>query len=137
MGAELLAKGVVGEAAKDAYKVAKDFVVTKFRGTAPLVEKIDQSPDQSSDAQKALIGIIASSADDETKRIASDLLLKIEQASAKPEVAAVIDVRKLRALKNFEISDATFTATLIRADEATFEGDFKLTGLRQGDAPKK
>ena len=43
----------------------------------------------------------------------------------------MIDIEHLRALKKFEISDATFSGTLIKAKDAVFSDDVKLTGLHQ------
>jgi hypothetical protein len=63
-------------------------------------------------------------------------LAKRRCAEDNPKAQAVFDFGKLRAAKNFELNDIQFFGTLLRAEEANFEGDFTATGISQNPTPK-
>ena len=133
-GAAAAAKDVASTAVKDAYAALKQLLITRYRKTEPFVEAVEADP-MSEPEQKVLSKQLDSvTPDNDLKDAVARLLGALEELRNDPRAEAVFDFDKLRAAKNFELSDVEFGGTLLRARDATFEGDFKATHLRQGSS---
>lgn len=130
-GAAVAAKDVATTAIKDAYSGLKRIIVDRYSKAGPFIEAVEANP-TSEPEQKVLASQLApATGDPELKEAASRLLQALADLQEDPRAQAVLDFRKLRAAKSFELTDIDFSGTLLRADEANFEGDFKATQLRQ------
>ena len=69
--------------------------------------------------------------DDDLKDCAQQLLKAVEALRQEPKAAALFDFDRLHAAGNFELEDIDTIGTILRAKEATFEKDFKATGIHQ------
>jgi len=130
-GATAIAKGFASEAIKDAYKGLKHLIVSRFQKAAPFVEAVEDDPSSEPEQRVLLKQLAQGNSDAEVKNAAVVLLEKLNELRSEPRAAAMLDFEKLNAAKNFELSDAVFSGTLLRAKEATFGGDVTLRGLRQ------
>jgi hypothetical protein len=130
-GAAAAAKNVATSAIKDAYAALKQLITDRYRKASPFVEAIEANP-TSEPEQKVLANQLgAANADPQLEESALTLLKALEDLHDDPRAQAVLDFKKLRAAKNFELTDIEFSGTLLHADDANFEGDFKATQLRQ------
>jgi hypothetical protein len=135
-GALAAAKDVATSAVKDAYQGLKKLVTDRYQHAAPAVAAVEAHPD-SEQKQKDLAVQLSAAAPapdpEQIKAMTQKLLQAIEdlRREAPAQTEAMFDFKKLRAAKNFELSDIEFSGTILRADEANFEGDFKATGLRR------
>jgi hypothetical protein len=131
-GALAAAKDVATSAVKDAYSGLKKLIVDRFQKAAPFVEAVESDP-TSEPEQKVLAKHLGAPGVDlqEVNNRAVALLDAIQQLEKDPRARAVFDFGKLRAARNFELDDIEFSDTLLHAEEANFEGDFKATHLRQ------
>lgn len=140
-GAAAAAKDVATKAITDAYAALKHLVIARYQKAEPFIEAVEGNP-TSAPEQKVLSNQLASvTADGELKDAVTRLLSALEELRTEPRAQAVFDFDKLKAAKNFELSNIEFDGTLLRAREATFDGDFKAANLRQGKstprAPEK
>jgi hypothetical protein len=130
-GAAAAAKDVATTAIKDAYSGLKKLIVDRYQKAAPFVEAVEANPTSEPEQKVLLRQLQEAEPDLEAKRQAVTLLDALQALEQDPRAQAVFDFGKLRAAKNFELSDIEFSGTLFRADEAIFEDDFKATKLRQ------
>jgi len=121
---------------KDAYAGLKAFLLDRYHRAGPLVEAVAANPTSAPEQKALATQLKETQSDPEAKRLAEALLDALQGLKSDPRAQAVFDFGKLRAAKNFELNDIQFSGTLVHADEATFEGDFKATNLRQ-DLPVK
>jgi hypothetical protein len=135
-GALAATKDVASTAVKDAYQGLRRLVVERYKRAEPFITAVESNP-ESEPEQKVLANQLKNAdSDPDLKTTAAKLLQALEDLQHDPKAQAILDFKKLRAAKNFELSDVEFTGTLLRAEDATFEGDFKATSLRQG-GPRK
>jgi hypothetical protein len=134
-GAAAAAKDVATKAVKDAYSGLRKLIVDRYQKAAPFVEAVESNPTSEPEQKVLLNQLNQAHSDAEAKSLAVALLDALQELQNDPRAQAVFDFGKLRAAKNFELSDIQFSGTLLRASEATFEGDFKATKLRQ-NGPK-
>jgi len=133
-GAIAAAKDVATSTVKDTYAALKRLIVDRNKKAAPFVEAVEANP-TSAPEQQVLSKQIAGAADDpELKKTAAALLEALEGLKNNPRAAALFDFGKLRAAKNFELTDIETSGTVLKADDATFDGDFKATNIRQKPA---
>lgn len=130
-GALAAAKDVATSAVKDAYAGLKKLIIDRYHKAGPLVAAIEAQPTSETDQKLLSTHLTQAEADPNLKQSAVALLQALEALHEDPRARAVFDFGKLRAAKNFELNDIEFSGTLLRADEATFDGDFKATQLRQ------
>jgi len=131
-GALAASKEVSTAAVKDAYQALKKLIVDRYHKAGPFVEAVEANP-TSEPEQRVLANQLPIVGDaSELKKTAEKLLQVLEELHQDSRAQALFDFKKLRAAKNFELNDIEFQGTLLRADEANFEGDFKATKLRQG-----
>lgn len=130
-GALAAAKDVATSAVKDAYAGLKKLIIDRYHKAGPLVAAIEAQPTSKNDQKLLSTHLTQTEADPNLKQSAVALLQALEALREDPRAQAVFDFGKLRAAKNFELNDIEFSGTLLRANEATFEGDFKATQLRQ------
>jgi len=132
-GAAAAAKDVASSAIKDAYAGLRRLIVDRYARAVPFAEAVEEDP--SSEPEQAVLAKQLSqagaSSDEELKSAAQTLLDAIEELREEPRVAALFDFVKLRAAKTFQLKDIEAFGTVLRADEATFEGDFIAEGVRQ------
>jgi hypothetical protein len=136
-GAAAGLKKVASAAVSDAYAALKNAIAKHHRTATPLVAAVEANPDSKSDQAALSRHLVDGNRSDEVRSAAERLLDALVQLHNEPAAQAMFDFNKLRAAKNFELSDIEVTGTLLRADEATFEGDFKATGIRQATSSKK
>ena len=130
-GAAAAAKDLATTTIKDAYTALKNLVIGRFSKTKPFIEAVEANPTSPAE-QKVLSNQLESAEpDDDLKGAVTRLLVALEELRHDSRAAAVLDFKKLRAAKNFELDQVDFDGTLLRADDANFEGDVKLTNLRQ------
>lgn len=129
--ASLIAKEVAPQAVKDAYNGLKNLILGRIGGARPDLEAMEREPDSAAQRDKLARQIQSAASDEEIKRIATQLLDALDKLKDEPKARALIDFKKLRAARNFEISDISLAGPLLVADEATFEGDFSIKGVRQ------
>lgn len=130
-GALAAAKDVATSAVKDAYAGLKKLIIDRYKKAGPLIEAVETHPTSQTDQKLLLNEFAQADADPKLKESAVNLLRTLEGLRDDPLAQAVFDFGKLRAARNFELNDIEFSGTLLRADEATFEGDFKATQIRQ------
>lgn len=123
-GALAMVKGVATDAAKDAYKALKAFVVKRVGSAEPFVEVVHQEPSQ--EAAGLLAKKITSLAgDSEADQLATTLRTAIEQMAKQPGADAVI------SLMNSVMGDFT-------AEGSTLKGQFlKASGSTLGNVTLK
>lgn len=130
-GAAAAAKDVATSAVKDAYLAVKHLITERYKKAAPFVEAVESNP-TSEPEQKVLANQLASAAaDPDMKQAALALIDALEELRGDSRASAVLDFGKLKAARGFKLTDIEFAGTLLRADEAEFQGDFEATGLRQ------
>ena len=130
-GALAAAKDVATSAVKDTYAGLKRFIADHYSHASSAVQAVEAHPDSEPEQKKLAGELQGGTSDPELKRLTTALLDALEKAHDQPNVQAVIDVGKIRAAKNFKLSDAEFFGPLIRADEIEAGGDVEFTGLRQ------
>jgi esterase/lipase superfamily enzyme len=130
-GAVAVAKDVATKAVKDAYSGLRQLIVDRYKKTAPFVEAVEANPTSTPEQEVLANQLQQATGDPQLKELASALLRALDELHNDPRAKAVFDFGKLKAAKNFELSDIDFSGTLLRAEEATFDGDFKSTNLRQ------
>jgi hypothetical protein len=134
-GAAAGSKDFATAAIKDSYAALKSFIVGRFKRAAPFVESLESDP-QSPAQQEVLAKNLAEAAgSDEGKKLADALLQALDQVKDEPGARALLDFDTLRALRRFELNDIHLAGPLLRARDATFEGDFIATNIRQ-DLPE-
>lgn len=132
-GATAAAKDLATSAVKDAYAGLRRLIADRYERAAPSAEDVEADP-TSEPEQKVLakkLDQAGAAGDEELKAATQALLNALEALRAEPRAAALFDFDKLRAAKNFELEDIEAAGTVLRAREATFEGDFKAKGIRQ------
>jgi hypothetical protein len=136
-GALAAAKDVATSAVKDSYSGLKSLIVDRYTHAGPFVEAVESDP--ASGPEQAVLAnrLHGIESDTEAKTLAATLLDELQKLEHKPAAAAVFDFKKLRAAKNFELTDIEYAGTLLRADDASFEGDFKATNIRQAAVGSK
>jgi hypothetical protein len=133
-GALAAAKEVATAGVKDAYQGLKRLITDRYQKAGPFVEAVEANP-ASEPEQKVLANQMPHAESDPALKAATVKLLQLlEELQNDSRAQAVFDFKKLRAAKNFELNDIEFSGTLLRADDANFEGDFKATKLRQAGA---
>lgn len=131
-GALAAAKDVATSTVKDAYTGLKTLIVDRYRKAAPFVEAVEANPTSEPEQQVLAKQLHDASADVEARQRAVALLESLETLEKDSRAQAIFDFGKLRAAKNFELSDIEFVGPLMVVHgDATFEGDFKATHLRQ------
>lgn len=130
-GATAVGKEFATAAIKDSYKALKAFVLKRFAGAEAFVQAVEDDPGSEPEQQVLAKKITGIGEAGEVKALVQTLISEIEAVRDAPGAAAVFDFDTLRAVRNFEIDGATFSGTLLRARDATFEGDFKATNIRQ------
>jgi hypothetical protein len=136
-GAVASAKDIATKAVKDAYAGLKQLIVDRYAKTAPFVDAVEAHP-TSTPEQEVLANQLQQAKDDpQLKDLTSALLRALEDLRNDHRAQAVFDFGRLRAARNFELSDIDFSGAFFRADEATFEGDFKATNLRQNSSRRE
>lgn len=133
-GATAVGTGFATEAIKDSYKALKRFVLGRFAGAEAFIQAVEDDPGSSPEQQVLAKKITGIAEADEIPALVQTLISEIEALKDEPRAAAVFDFDTLRAIKNFEIDGATFSGTLLRAREATFEGDFLARNIQQSPA---
>ena len=130
-GAAAGTTAVTTQAVIDGYAALKSLISRKF--SAVDVAALEKKPD--SEARQHVLAEELEEAgaarDEELKVKAVALLTAIEELQTKPEASALFDFAKLRAMKNFEISNIRAIGAVLRAHEAIFEGDFKASNIDQ------
>ncbi|WP_270933957.1 hypothetical protein [Falsiroseomonas oryzae] len=130
-GAAAIGKGIAGEAAKDAYKSLKSWLVGRREDTGAAIALLERDP--ASGAKQAVLAeeVAPLAAEAELRRLVAALSAAIAgQAEKQDEVAALIDLGSLRAAGNFELTDSQALGAVLRVrGDATFEKDVKLSGL--------
>jgi hypothetical protein len=136
-GAVAAAKNIATDAVRDAYAALKRLIIDRYHKAGPFVEAVESNPTSEAE-QKVLSNQLASAEiDSQLKESALALLNALEELRQDPHAQAVFDFGKLRAARNFELNDIEFSGTLLRADEASFEGDFKVEHLLLNTAKSK
>jgi hypothetical protein len=132
-GAAAAAKDVASAAIKDAYAGLKRLISERYQKAVPFVEAVEVDP-SSKPEQEVLAKQLdqqGANADADLKNLAGQLLAAIEHLREEPQAIALFDFDQLRAARNFELQNIQSIGTVLRAKDATFEGDFKAEGLRQ------
>lgn len=132
-GAAAGASQVATTAIRDGYAGLKRLIIDRYQQTGPFANAVEADP-TSEPEQEVLAKQLARAGaqrDEELKAAAQLLLNELESLRSEPRAAALFDFGKLRAAKNFELEDIRATGTVLRADEATFEGDFKARKIDQ------
>ena len=138
-GAEAGATVVATQAITDSYNALKAAIAGKF--SAIDIVAFEKKPN--SEARQEVLAEELEEAgadkDEELKAKAVALIDAVEDLRSHPKAAALFDFGKLRAAKNFELTDIKTISTVLRADEAIFEGDFKASNIEQtgGSAASK
>jgi hypothetical protein len=130
-GALAAAKDVATSAIKDSYSGLKALIVDRYKSAGPFVEAVEGDPASEPEQKVLAHQLHGIESDAEAKTLAAALLDELQKLEYKPAATALFDFKKLRAAKNFELTDIELAGTLLRADEANFEGDFKATKIRQ------
>lgn len=134
-GAVAVAKDLATDTVKASYTALKNFIIRRVSSSEAFINAIEEDP-QSQDEQRVLAKRLAGlGADEEIRQLVEQLTLELERLEHEPGATAVLDFEKLRAARSFELTDIDFSGTLLRARDATFEGDFRASGLRQQPAP--
>ena len=132
-GAAAAAKDVASAAIKDAYAGLKRLISDRYQKAGPFVEAVEVDP-SSEPEQQVLAKQLdqqGAGADADLKNLAEQLLAAIEHLREEPQATALFDFERLRAARNFELEDIQSIGTVLRAKDATIEGDFKAKGIRQ------
>ena len=132
-GAAAAAKDVASAAIKDAYAGLKRLISDRYQKAGPFVEAVEVDP-SSKPEQQVLAKRLdqeGAGADADLKKLARQLLATVEQLRQEPQATVLFDFDRLRAARNFELEDIQSIGTVLRAKDATFEGDFKAKGIRQ------
>lgn len=136
-GAVAGATKVASTAVTDAYNGLKNSIIKHNQAAKPLIAAVEADP-RSKPEQTALSTFLSDSARSaDVQEALSRLLDALIALSDQPAPKAMFDFKKLRAAKLFELSDIEAAGTVLRAEEATFEGDFRAVGLRQRSDEKK
>ena len=131
-GAVAAAKDVATSAIKDAYSALKKVITEKFHKSAPFVDALEADPTSEPEQQVLAKQLQGAGKDNDIKELVTSLLKALETLETDPGAQAMFDFKKLRAARNFELSDIEFSGPLMVVHEdANFEGDFKATKLRQ------
>jgi hypothetical protein len=130
-GATAAVTNLATEAVKDAYQGLKTLVVDRYRQSGPLVDALEAEPASAQKQNLLLNQLAGADADAAVKEAAVLLLDRLDQLRNDSRAQAVFDYGKLRAAKSFNLENIEFSGTLLRADDATFEGDFSAKNLRQ------
>jgi hypothetical protein len=130
-GALAATQEVTSSAIKDAYAGLKRFITDRYSHATAAVQSVEANPESEPEQKKLASELHGVEADPEAKRLTLALLEALEKAYDQPNAQPVIDVRKIRAARNFKLSDAEFFGPLIHSDEIDAGGDVEFTGLRQ------
>ena len=125
-GAAAAAKDVATDVIKDAYAGLKRLIIDRYQRAAPFADAVEADP--ASEPEQKVLGKQLDQAgapeDDDLKAAAQALLNELESLRSEPRAAAMFDFDRLRAARNFEL-DIEGIGQVLRAGDATFEGDFK------------
>lgn len=132
-GAAAAAKDVASSAIKDAYAGLRKLIVDRYARAVPFAEAVEEDP--SSEPEQAVLAKqleqAGASSDEGLKWAAETLLNALTELREDPRAAALFDFDKLQAAKTFQLKDIQAVGTVLRAREATFQGDFIAEGIRQ------
>ncbi len=131
MAGEAALKGVVGEAAKDAYKALKSRVA-KWAGSD--VEALEKTP--ASPARRAVVAEVIDNQSGEEqaalRALAQELIAALKRGGA-----IGLDIGRLEAME-VQVGDITVTeGTGARMEEVRVQGTFSAGNIRVGGATKK
>jgi hypothetical protein len=137
-GAAVAAKDVATSAVKDAYSALKKLIIDRYAHVAPLVEAVATNPG-SAPAQQALAAQLhGAESDTEARDHTVALLNALETSQRDSRAPAILSFNRLRAAKNFEISDVEFSSgTLLEVKDSSVEGDIKISHVRQSPVGQK
>ena len=140
-GAAAAAKDVATDVIKDAYAGLKRLIIDRYQRAAPFADAVEADP--ASEPEQKVLGKQldqAGAPEDDDLKAAAQALLKyatgqyseqsqallneLESLRSEPRAAAMFDFDRLRAARNFEL-DIEGIGQVLRAGDATFEGDFK------------
>ncbi len=134
MASEAAVKGVIGEAAKDAYRKLKEKVAQWAAGD---VQALEQNP--SSTARRAVVAEVVDQLPDadklSVKALADALAQSLKEAAAAGPIG--IDIGRLEAARVDLERIAVQEGTGFRAEEVKTPGDFKASDLSVGTQPGK
>jgi hypothetical protein len=135
-GALAEARKLGGAAVKDCYEALKKLLIDGYKSAAPFVEAVIADPTSASEQEVLAKRIPYASANSELKAAAVALLEQLEALRNDPAAQAVLNFDRLHAAKRFELRNIDVIGTLLKARDATFEGDFILENLTQGPPTK-
>lgn len=132
-GAAAATNVIASTAVMDAYAALKRVIVDRYKNAGPFVEPVESDPSSKPQRQALAKQLEQAGAggDDDLKAVAQALLSAIDELRNEPKAVALFNFSRLRAAKNFELTDIDLEGPLIIADEATFEGDFLVRGIHQ------
>ena len=130
-GATAALKDVATSAIKDAYAALRRLIAERHPKVIPFVEAVEADP--SSEPEQTVLSKKLSQAtmEPDVRDAAVALLERLDELRDESGARALFDFGKLRAAKNFQLTDIELTGALLKADEATFSGDFEARGIRQ------
>ena len=144
-GAVAAAKDVATSAVKDAYAGLKRIIADRYQSAEPFAAAVEEAAKEDFDSRAEQMVLAkklanAGAASDEDLKIAAQALLEaVESLKSDSRAAALFDFKKVRAMTTFEVTDpeVAFGQTFFRAEEATFEGPAKFSGIRQKGGTEK
>jgi dihydroxyacetone kinase DhaKLM complex PTS-EIIA-like component DhaM len=133
-GATAAAKDVATNAVKDAYSALKRLISDRYAKAGPFVDAVTAYPSSKPEQQvlaKQLENAGAAK-DEDLKTGAQQLLDALQKLNQEPKAAALFDFGGLLKARNFELTDIEAIGPILRVKgDATFEGDFEASGIRQ------
>jgi hypothetical protein len=140
-GATAAAKDVATDSIKSAFAGLKRLISDRYSKAGPFVDAVTSDPDSKPEQQVLAKQIeqTGASKDDEIRQLALKLLDEIHGLKNDQRASALFDFGGILKARNFELNDIEALGPVLRvAKDATFEGDFKATGIRQpGGEPGK
>ncbi|MEL6782315.1 MAG: hypothetical protein AAFO51_08045 [Pseudomonadota bacterium] len=132
-GAIAAGKELGGTALKDAYTALKTFIVDRYKNASAAVEALEEDPESELEQQVLEKRLVHENADEDADlaTLTKALLAALTNMKDDPQAQALFDFGKLEAAGSFELDNIETGGTVLKADSATFSGDFKATNIRQ------
>ncbi len=132
-GAVAAGKDLGSTAVKDAYTALKTFISDRYKNAGAAVEALEEDPESDLEQQVLEKRLVKDNAaqDADLAKLTKSLLAALTEMKDNPQAQALFDFGKLEAAGSFEIDDIETSGAVLKAESATFTGDFKATNIRQ------
>ncbi|MEM8591954.1 MAG: hypothetical protein AAGF13_05450 [Pseudomonadota bacterium] len=132
-GAIAAGKDLGGTVLKDAYGAVKALIADRYKKASAAVEALEEEPESDLEQQvlEKRLAVEDAAQDPELAALTKTLLAALQDLKDDTQAQALFDFKTLEAKGAFTLDTVKTGGTVLKAETATFEGDFSASNIRQ------